>query len=327
VKFSSLRGPWVPLFALVVAASLGLSIANGQFFTSANGYVILSNAALLCVIGFSQLVMLSVGQFNLAVGGIANLVGVVSVVMMVTYDVPVLLAIALGIVIGALCGVINGLLITKTNADGFIITLATGGALTGLALGITQTSPITGLPKDFTTFGTGRWEFIPFLLIATVLVTAALGIFYAWTRPGRSMLAVGGNAEAAELSGVSPARSVLLAHILSGAVAGAGGIMAAGQLHEANPLVATDWLIQSFTVAIVGGTLLTGGSISIPGVLVSGLILAIISDALILLDVDPYWVTLIQGALVFVAVMIGRQSAWPAVVRALRRTTRTGVSA
>ena len=327
MKSSSLRGPWVPLFAVVVVASLALSIMNGQFFTSANGYVILSNAALLCVIGFSQLVMLSVGQFNLSVGGVANAVGVVSGVMMVTFHIPVLLAIAFGIVLGALCGVVNGLLITKTNADGFIVTLATGAALTGLALGVTQTSPITGLPTDFTTFGTGRWGFIPFLLIATVVVTVVLGIFYSRTRPGRSMLAVGGNAEAAELSGVSPARSVVLAHILSGAVAGAGGIMAAGQLHEANPLVATDWLIQSFTVAIVGGTLLTGGSISIPGILVSGLILAIISDALILLHVDPYWVTLIQGALVFIAVMIGRRSAWPALVNALRRTTRTGVSA
>lgn len=320
-----LRGPWVPLLAVLLVGAVGLAIVNDRFVTSANGYVILSNAALLCVIGFSQLVVLSVGHFNLSVGGVANLVGVVSAGLMVEASVPVVPAALIGVVLGAACGAVNGLLITRTRADGFIVTLASGGAFTGLALGITQTSPVTGLPKAFTTFGTGRWEFLPYLLSATIAVAIVLGLIYSRTRLGRSMLAVGGNDEAAKLSGISVDRSVLLAHILSGAVAGVGGIMAAGQLHEANPLVATDWLIQSFTVAIVGGTLLVGGSVSIVGVLVAGLILAVISDALILQRVDPLWVTLIQGSLVFIAVLLGRQSAWPALARALRPSRRKGV--
>jgi ribose transport system permease protein len=318
------RGPWIPLFGIVLVASLIMSMSTSQFFTAANGYVILSNAALLSVIGFSQLVVLAVGQFSLAIAGIGNLTGVILGFLLVDQGVPLFVAVAAGIVAGALCGLVNGVIITRTGVDAFIVTLATGGAFAGIALGITQTIPYTGLPEIFTTFGSGRWGFIPFLLVATIVVAVLLGVLYRWAPAGRSMLAVGGNAEAAGLSGVSANRSITYAHTLSGALAGVAGIMAAAQLHQANPLVASDWLIQSLTVAIVGGTLLTGGSISIAGVLVAGLILAIISDALILLRVDAYWVTLIQGALVFVAVMIGRSSAWSAFQNATRILQRRG---
>jgi ribose transport system permease protein len=159
--------------------------------------------------------------------------------------------------------------------------------------------------------------------LATIVVALALWLYYRYSRAGRAMLAVGGNREAAELSGMSPRRSVLLAHVLSGGLAAVAGVMAAAQLHQADPLMATNWLIESFTVAIVGGTLLTGGVVSIAGVVVSGIVLAMISDILILLNVNAYWVTLIQGALVFIAVMIGRATVWPALLRAIRLPVRS----
>jgi ribose transport system permease protein len=315
------RRPWLPLFGIALAASAVLSLTTTQFATAANGYVILANAALLCVIGFSQLAVLAVGEFSLAVAGIGNLTGVVIGFLMVEAGVPVLLAALAAIATGAAAGLLNGVVITRFGVNGFVVTLATGGAFTGLAVGITETSPYTGLPESFTTFGTGRWGLFPFLLVASIAVAALLAFCYRWLPAGRAMLAVGGNAEAAELSGLSVTRSVIGAHVLSGAIAAVAGIMAAAQLHEANPLAATDWLIQSFTIAIVGGTLLSGGSVSIAGVLAAALVLAMINDALILLHVDPYWVTLIHGALVFVAVLLGRHFAWSAVLGTLRRTT------
>ena len=120
------------------------------------------------------------------------------------------------------------------------------------------------------------------------------------------MLAVGDNPEAASLSGLSRREAVLWAHSLSGLLAGIAGVVATAQLHEANPTAGTGWLIQSFTVPIIGGTLLTGGVVSVFGILVASLILATINDGLILLDVGPYWVTLVEGLLVFFAVLLGR---------------------
>ena len=135
-----------------------------------------------------------------------------------------------------------------------------------------------------------------------------LGTLYGWRRAGRLMLAVGDNAEAAALSGLSRGEAVLWAHALSGLLAGLAGILAAAQLHEANPTAGTGWLIQSFTVPIIGGTMLTGGVVSVSGVLVAALILSTINDGLILLDVGPYWVTLVEGLLVFLAVLLGRSN-------------------
>jgi ribose transport system permease protein len=307
-EFRRARGPWVPLVGIMLIACVGLAIASDRFLTSANGYVILSSAALLCVIGFSQLVVLSVGEFSLAVGGIGTLIGVVLGWLLVEQGVPLAPAALLALVAGAACGFVNGLLVAKSGVNGFIITLATGGAFTGIALGITKTTPYTGLPVALTTFGTGRVGPLPYLLIATVVVALALAALFRWLRVGRLMLAVGGNPEAAALSGLSPARAVIWAHTLSGLLAGIAGVMAAAQLHEANPSVGVDWLISSFTVAIVGGTVLSGGSVSVLGLFVAGLILATINDALVLLNVNPYWVTLAEGLLVFVAVVLGRGS-------------------
>jgi ribose transport system permease protein len=305
-EFRRSRGPWVPLLGIALVGSVLLALLSSNFLTSANGYVILSNAALLCVIGFSQLVVLSIGEFSLAIGGIGTLTGVVLGYLLVQRGVPLAPAAVVGLLVGAGCGWVNGVLVAKSGVNGFVITLATGGAFSGAALGITKTSPYTGLPKLLTTFGTGRWGAIPYLIIATLVVAMILGALYRWWRLGRLMLAVGGNAEAAALSGLSPTRAVIWAHTLSGLLAGVAGMMAAAQLHEANPSVGTDWLISSFTVAIVGGTVLTGGSVSIAGLLVAGVILATINDALVLLNVNPFWVTLVEGLLVFVAVVLGR---------------------
>ena len=139
-----------------------------------------------------------------------------------------------------------------------------------------------------------------------LIAAAALGTMYRWRRTGRMMLAVGGNPEAAELSGLSKTQAIVWAHTLSGLLAGTAGVVAMAQLHEANPSAGTGWLIQSFTLPIIGGTLLTGGEVSIVGILVAGLILATINDGLILVNVNAIWITLVEGVLIFLAVLLGR---------------------
>lgn len=321
------RRPWVPLVFIAVIASVLLSILSGEFLTNSNGYVILSNAALLCVIGASQLVVLSVGQFSLAIGGIGTLTGVILGWLLVKQGVPLAGAVVAAMALGALCGFLNGVLVAKTGVNGFVVTLATGGIFAGASLGITKTSPYTGLPELLTKFGTGRVGPVPYLIIATIIVALVLGALFRWLRIGRLLLAVGGNSEAAELSGLSPSRAVIWGHTLSGLLAGVAGVMATAQLHEANPSAGTDWLITSFTVAIVGGTALTGGSVSIAGLVAAGLILATINDAIVLLNVNPLWVTLVEGLLVFVAVVLGRGSFLAPLRSMLGRLARRPVNA
>ena len=300
--------PWVPLLAVAILCSIGFASLNSRFATGFNVYVILSNATVLALIGYAQLTVLAIGDFSLAVGGIGELVGIVLGYLLHTAGWPLVPALLASVLAAIAAGLVNGLIVRASGVSGFIVTLATGGAFAGLSLAITATAPYTGFPAAFNAFGTGRIGPIPFDIALALAAAVCLGTLYGWRRAGRLMLAVGDNPEAAALSGLSRGEAVLWAHALSGLLAGLTGILAAAQLHEANPTAGTGWLIQSFTIPIIGGTMLTGGVVSVSGILVAALILSTINDGLILLDVGPYWVTLVEGLLVFLAVLLGRSN-------------------
>ncbi len=300
------RRPWIPLLGVAILAAIGFAALSDRFLTAFNLYVILSSATLLALIGYSQLSMLGVGDFSLAVGGIGEFTGIVLGFLLHTAGWPLLPALLLAMLVALCAGLLNGALVIATGVSGFIVTLATGGAFAGLSLAITETTPYTGLSAVLDALGTGRVGPLPLAIVVALAAAASLGVLYGWRRAGRLMLAVGDNPEAAALSGLSRREAVLWANGLSGLLAGLAGIVATAQLHEANPTVGSGWLIQSFTIPIIGGTLLTGGVVSVFGILVAALILATINDGLILLNIGPYWVTLVEGLLVFAAVLLGR---------------------
>lgn len=312
--------PWAPLLVVAALCSVVFALLSDRFLTGFNIYVVLSSATLLALIGFSQLATLGVGDFSLAVGGIGEFAGIVLGFLLHTAGWPLAPAVIATVVVALAAGLLNGVLVVSSGVSGFIVTLATGGVFAGLSLAITETTPYTGFPHALNLFGTGRIGPVPFAIVVALAAAGLLGVLYGYRRAGRLMLAVGDNAEAASLAGLSRGRALVLAHTLSGLLAGIAGIVAIAQLHEANPTAGTGWLIESFTVPIIGGTLLTGGVVSVFGILVASVILATINDGLILLDVGPYWVTLVEGLLVFFAVLLGR-ARLPAILSHLAAAT------
>jgi ribose transport system permease protein len=267
------------------------------------------------LVGFAQMVTLGVGQMNIAVGAIGGLVAICFGGLMEVFGVPIVLAVPVALAIGAACGLINGLLTVRTGINGFIITLATASAFTGINLGITESIPFYKMPPALTAFGEDRFFFLPYLLIAPLIVAALLGLFFARTVPGRQLLAVGGNAHAAELSGISRNRIIVLAHVLSGTLAAIAAVLAVAQLGSAQPSIGTDWLLLSFAAPIIGGAALTGGYLSVLGTMFAVVLIALIENGMVLAKVDPYWVQFLLGALILAAVWLNR---WRAV------TTGTG---
>jgi len=300
-----LSKPWVPLLVIATIWSVTIAQLSPSFATSTNMYVVFLNAGLMCAIGLSQIIPLSVGEFTLANAGVGSLSAVAMGYALSGVGLPLWVGVLAALVVGGGCGLVNGVLVAKTDISGFILTLASGGAFAGLALGFTQTKPFT-LPESLTVFGTGRLGPLPILLIATIILCLGTSAFYRWGRVGRLLLAVGGNAEAATLSGLSKSGAIVWAHSIAGVIAGAAGVMAAANLHEASSATGSGWVLTSLTVAIIGGTRLNGGSVSIGGLFVASLILALISNSLVLLNVNPYWVTLAEGVFVLVAVIISR---------------------
>ena len=301
---------WSGLLAAIVIGSAVLAWLAPAFLTEFNIYVMLRSFCVGLLVGFAQMVTLGVGQMNISVGALGGLVAISAGGMMEVLGFPLIVAVLLALLIGALGGLINGLLTVRTGINGFIITLATASAFTGINLGITESIPFYHPSPALVAFGEARVAAFPYLLVAPLIVAALLWVFFARTVPGRQMLAVGGNAQAAELSGISRDRIIVLAHVLSGLLAAVAAVLAVAQLGSAQPTIGADWLLLSFAAPIIGGAALTGGYISVLGTMFAVILIALIENGMVLAKVDPYWVQFLLGALILAAVWLNR---WRAV--------------
>lgn len=302
----ALNVEWSGILAAIVLGGVALAIVSPAFLTEFNQFVLMRSFCVALLVAYAQMVTLGVGQLNLAVGALGGLVAVIVGGLMDALGVPVILAVPAGIIVGGFAGFLNGWLTIRTGINGFIVTLATGSAFTGINLGITKSIPFYDMPPELVAFGVGRLGMFPLLLIVPLLVTVLLALFFARAVPGRHMLAVGGNSQAAQLSGVSVSRSIITAHTLSGALAAIAAILAVAQLGSAQPSIGSNWLIVSFAAPIIGGASLNGGHISIPGTFLAVILISLIENGMVMVNVDPYWVQFILGALILAAVGINR---------------------
>jgi len=298
--------PWFPLLAATVIGGAVVSLLSNTFATEYNFFVILQEASTYAVIGFAAMVVLAVRDISLAVSGIGSLSAVLFGWMVADLALPLAVSALATILLGVLAGWINGVVIARSGLSGFVVTLATGAALTGIALGVTKATAFSDIPREWSSFGQGRLGPFPLIGIVTLVLAVALFVLYRWGSAGRSMLAVGGNPSAARLAGISGTRQLVLAHMLSGALASIAALIYVGRLSSAPPDLGGSWILISFAVPIIGGTALNGGRLSVPGAVIAAIVLATINDALIILKVSQYGVIFAQGLLILLAVFAGR---------------------
>ena len=296
-------------FGLFVAALVlfaVLSIFSGSFLTSFNMYTIGRTLSLYAFIGLSQAIVLVVGDMNLSVGAIGGLATITAGYLIDIRHVPGTLAIIAALIVGIVCGTLNGLITTKFGINAFIVTLATSFIFTGINFGFTQGFSFVNIPLSFTFIGKGKVFGIPLLFIFAVLCLIILFLFFRFTIAGRRLLAVGENPEAAKFSGINTDKMKMLSHMLSGFIAALAAVLYVSRMGSASPVTGQDWLIISFAVAIIGGTGLSGGSITAFGLLIGAIIMVMIKNGLIMLQTDVYWEQAFLGLLILVAVGIDR---------------------
>ena len=290
----------------------GLAIAIISFFqpsflTPFNIFVLLSAIAVNMLVALGQLVIIAVGQMNLALGSIGGLVAISFAAMMELWGLPPLAAVAGGLLIGILAGMASGFVIARTGITAFIITLAGLQIFKGINLGITEAQPFYGVPQSVKDFGnTSLFGPIPWLVLPMLVLSVAIWYLFARLRIGRHILAIGGNRYAAELSGVNVNSTVIWAHAISGLLAAAAGMMLVARLQLGHPTIGDDWLISSFAAPVIGGAILAGGHVSVPGTFFGVVIIAIITQALVLFAIDPFVVQIVLGGLILWAVGINR---------------------
>ena len=258
------------------------------------------------VIGLAQMSVLAVGQMNLSVGVLTGLCAMVSASLMASSGWPPWLAVTAGILLGAFVGLINGLLVVATRINGFIVTLATMTIIAGVRYGINGTGTFQGYSDGLVRVGRASPLGVPVVFLAAVLVALGVAGFFARTNAGRQLLASGGNPLAARLSGISNDRSIVLAHMLSGLLAGVAGLLIVALSGSVNATIGDDLLLPSFAAPIIGGVALTGGVVSVLGTCLAAFIVRLVDVAQAQYGINPKWVDLIVGAVVLGAVLLSQ---------------------
>jgi ribose transport system permease protein len=298
-----LRQEWLGLAAIAALGFVIMASLRPAFLTPFNLFVLMSTFALAALIALGQMVTLAVGQLNLSLGSIGGLAAVSFAGMMDAWGWTAAPSFVLGLVLGAVAGAVNGFLIAQFQLSAFIVTLATLAMFKGLDLAQTKAQPFYNIDKIVGALGNASLIGpVPAVLVPTAIATAVVAYILYRLPIGRQILAVGGNSAASELSGISIKRAVITAHVLSGVLAGLAGMVAVARLQLGQPTIGEDWLISSFAAPVIGGVALTGGHVNIVGTLLAVVIIALITQGLVLFAVDPFYVQLVLGGLIIVAV-------------------------
>ncbi|MFN5825610.1 MAG: ABC transporter permease [Rhodobacterales bacterium] len=298
---------WIGPGLVSLIAVVAISLAQPAFLSSFNIFVLMSAISVNMVIALGQLVIIGLGQMNLALGSIGGLVAISFAGVIERYGVPVPLALAFALGIGIAAGMSGGYIIARTMISAFIITLAGLQIFKGINLGITEAQPFYGVPEAVKTFGQASVIGpLPWLMVPMMVCSVAMWYLFNRMRIGRHILAIGSNPQAAELSGIDPKATIIWAHGISGLLAAIAGLMLVARLQIGQPTIGDDWLISSFAAPVIGGAVLTGGRVSVAGTFFGVVIIAIITQGLVMFNIDPFVVQIVLGALILWAVAVNR---------------------
>lgn len=304
---------WFPLLLIALCGVAVLTFISSNFLSSYNLFVMLRILSVTCLVALAQMVVIAIGQMNLAVGAIGGLVAILFGGMLELYGIPIPVAAAIGVLVGVTAGVISGALIAFTKISGFIITLAMLSIFTGLNYGLTESIPFYHMPQTLKDWYDSYLGPVPVIVFIPLLAATAVGVFLNHTRPGRQMLAMGGNPAAAVLAGISLTRTTIAAHAISGGLAAAAGMVAVARLGTAEPSIGSDWLLASFAAPVIGGAVLSGGHVSVIGTLIAVVIVILLENGLVLARTDPFYVQFFLGALILATVLFNH---WRGTVNA-----------
>jgi len=297
------------LAILVVMWVVFSSLAPG-FLSRFNLNSLGRSVAIDIVIGFAQMVVLATGGMNLSVGAIGVCTVMASGYLMQVLGLPIPIALAGTLALGAALGWLNGFAIVRTGVNSFIVTLASASLFAGAMLILTKAVPFNALPPEFGAFGKARLGPVPALAVVAIGIGIALYILFRHTVLGRQILAVGASQRAAEMSGIAVPRIIIFVHMLSGVLAAAAALMLTSRLAAAMPAVAgDDWLLPSFLAPVIGGTALSGGMVSVVGTMLGALLVSTIRSGLLVLQVGNFWLQLFLGMFLLAAILIERYRA------------------
>lgn len=289
------------LLLTVAALWVVLAILSPNFLTTSNITNVVVNAAPMALAAAGLTLVIIAGDLDLSVGSAMALVSTCTALLMASWDVPWVLALFAGVLIGGLCGLVNGLLSSGLAIPSFIATLAMMSALRGLALVASDGQAVTGVPDAVTDLARASFLGISTVIWVPLIVIPCLAFLLNRTSFGLNVFAIGGNREAAKIAGVPIRRTRLLVLSISGLMAGFAGVISTARLGVGSPIIAEDLILDAIAAVVIGGTSLFGGVGRMFGTVLGVILIATIRNGLVLMDVSAFYQKLAIGVVILLA--------------------------
>ena len=306
-------------FIALLLLCVALSLLSNKFLTIENGWNVLRQISVnVCISVGMTLVVLTAG-IDLSVGSVLALSGAVAAGLLKSgiawpaHDLfigfTLLGTIVSALLVGSALGFFNGWMITKFKVPPFVATLAMLTIARGLTMLWTKGYPISSLGPKFDYIGSGWLLGIPVLVWISAITVAFAVLLVKKTPIGRYIYAIGGNEQAARLSGIHINRVKIIVYTICGILAAVGGIMVTSRLDSAQPNAGTSYELDSIAAVVIGGTSLSGGRGTIMGTVLGAIIIGVLNNGLVLLDVSPFWQQVIKGFVILLSVIVDKMNA------------------
>ncbi len=298
-----LRADMVGLAAVYVVMFVFLSVRTGYFLSTDNIGNLMREMSVIGIISVGQTLVILRKQIDLSVGTVAATSSVVAALASQA-GWPTIFVIASALVVGALFGLVNGILVAKGRVSALVVTLGTMTIAYGVALILTGGGPQSISTGFLETIGQQGIGFVPyqFMIFVVVVIAAALGLRY--TVFGRSIYAAGDNEDAAWLNGIDVDTVTIGAFVLCGALAAVGGLLLAGQFSTADPTIGTDINLRTIASVVIGGTSLFGGVGGVGGSALGAALIATLANGMVHFNIQSAWQEVVTGIVIVGAVLL-----------------------
>jgi ribose transport system permease protein len=291
------------IFLIVAAVFIFMIFASPVFLTEGNILSILLSLSIESMMAVGMVVLMVGGGFDMSVGSILGFTGIV-LGKLLTNGIPTVPGVILALLVGVAIGLWNGFIVAKVKINPFVTTLASLSIFRGLSYVLTSARNISGLPDNFQAIGQTRYFGVQLPIVYAVVLLIVGEIVLRNSRFFRQYYYIGGNERAARLSGINVDRMTIIAYVLTGVLAAWAGVVFTARMGSASCQAGTGWELRVITAVILGGASLKGGAGTVLGTFLGVLLMALLSNALVLLGVDIYWQQFVVGLVLISAVMI-----------------------
>lgn len=312
-KIDKIKDNWGIFLVLLAMIAIATILTGGRFLSSTNLLNIMRQQAIIGFLSLGVMLTIVTGGIDLSSGSLIALCSVVIATLAQPIAAtgayhPLIVPLAVGILVGAACGLINGIFVAYANVPPFIATLGMMTAARGMAMLFTDGRPVSGFSESFNHIGRGSWFNIPIPIYLLVAGAILMYLILQRSRFGTHVYAIGGNENAAIVSGVNAKRVKMTVYLIAGAFTGMGAIVLASRTLAGNPGSGVGFELDAITGAVIGGTSFSGGIGKVYNVVIGVLIMGVLTNTMTIMQINPHNQMIVRGAVIVFAVMMDQRN-------------------